>query len=119
MYDEVEMNTWMASLTGDPGMAALLEPIVAPPQVSSASPITRMQMCMPFTYARVPFQKVEMWLLSYTPVWKGIQQYERDEAQQHVFGTCQCLLPLSVTSSAVTYPDLRSNLCALSGHGWV
>ncbi|BDA43804.1 hypothetical protein COCOBI_04-8210 [Coccomyxa sp. Obi] len=32
VYDEVEMNTWMASLTGDPGMAALLEPIVAPPQ---------------------------------------------------------------------------------------
>ncbi|CAL8468213.1 g7752 [Coccomyxa elongata] len=32
VYDEVEMNTWMASLTGDPGMAALLEPIVAPSQ---------------------------------------------------------------------------------------
>ena len=33
MYDEAEMNTWMESLTGDPGMAALLEPIVAPSQV--------------------------------------------------------------------------------------
>ncbi|KAK9914983.1 hypothetical protein WJX75_003329 [Coccomyxa subellipsoidea] len=32
VYDEVEMNTWMESLTGDPGMAALLEPIVAPSQ---------------------------------------------------------------------------------------
>ncbi len=33
MYDEAEMNTWMESLTGDPGMAALLGPIVAPSQV--------------------------------------------------------------------------------------
>lgn len=37
------MNTWMASLTGDPGMAALLEPIVAPPLVSKPpySPLCR------------------------------------------------------------------------------
>ena len=37
VYDEVEMNTWMESLTGDPGMAALLEPIVAPSQVCTPS----------------------------------------------------------------------------------
>jgi len=36
VYDEAEMNTWMASLTEDPGMAALLEPIVAPSQVCPA-----------------------------------------------------------------------------------
>ena len=103
VYDEVEMNTWMASLTGDPGMAALLEPIVAPPQVSKASLTTcyAAHVCKSALPASCP----TFWTRR-----EASNVFRRDGAHQYVFGTCRCILPLSLTSAG-TYPDLRSNVC--------